>query len=500
MSGTWQTLTNAPSFAASTMLLLTDGTVMCQQFGQRYWWRLKPSPSGDYVNGTWSPLAPMNNDPLYYASAVLADGRVFVAGGELDNFVADTDLLKAQIYDPLSDAWSDIPTPAGWTNIGDAPCCVLADGRLLLGEIASSVPGAIANATALYDPRTNTWLAAGVGRVPPANGGVPTSGTTPKDDSSSEETWTLLPDGTVLTVECNKHPKAEKYLPDQDRWISAGSTASAGVDLVDAPSIEIGPALLMYDGRVFGIGASGHTALYTPPTKMTDPGTWTKGPNFPTDVSVSLMQAKDAPACLMPNGRVLCCAGPAAKNAADYPGPTHFFEFDGSVLQAVANPSNSSDAPFTGRMLLLPTGDVLFSNGSQQITIYVSDKTVVAAPAPGNISCPATVTAGQAFTVAGSGLNGASQAVSYGDDATMATNYPLVRVVYSNALTDSNDPSRTFDRVCYWRTFNHSTMGVLSTAAGSTSCQVPLSAPRGPAQLFVVANGVASAAVSITVQ
>ena len=41
-----------------------------------------------------------------------------------------------------------------------------------------------------------------------------------------------------------------------------------------------------------------------------------------------------------------------------------------------------------------------------------------------------------------------TQAVAYGDDATMATNYPLVRLISEDA------------RVHYCRTFDHSTMAV----------------------------------------
>lgn len=495
MTGKWQILLNPPPFDASTMLLLTDGSVMCQQYGSRYWWLLRPSPAGDYLNGTWSPLASMTNDPLYYASAVLADGRVFLAGGELDNFVPDTDLLKAQIYDPVTDTWADIGVPSGWTNIGDAPCCVLADGRVLLGEIARAIPGAIANATAIYDPKVNSWLEAGTGKL----AGGPAS---IKGDSSSEETWTLLPDGSVLTVECTGHPQAQRYLPSEDCWISAEPTASAGVDLVDGPSNEIGPAILMYDGRVFCIGASGHTALYTVPAKLTDLGSWTKGPDLPTDPSVKLMQAKDAPACLLPNGRVLFCAGPAAKSADDYPGPTQFFEFDGKsgFLETIDNPSDNSTGPYTGRLLLLPTGDVLFSNGTRQLCMYVTDKTVPPAAVAPVVTCPTTVTAGQSFTISGSGLNGASQAVSYGDDASMATNYPLARVVYAGALRDPNNPGQMIDRVMYWRTSGHSSMGVSKSAAASTTCQVPASAPRGAALLSVVANGIPSTPQPITIQ
>src|SRR5713226_6195592 len=80
----WQPLTNQPTFNASNALLLTDGTVMVQQIESPQWYRLTPDAFGSYVNGTWSQLASTSPDygPLYYASAVLGDGRVIVTGGE----------------------------------------------------------------------------------------------------------------------------------------------------------------------------------------------------------------------------------------------------------------------------------------------------------------------------------------------------------------------------------------------------------------------------------
>jgi len=119
--GTWQPLSNPPNFGASTMLLLTDGTVMCQESGGNNWWRLTPDSNGDYVNGSWSPLAPMKNTRLYYASAVLRDGRVFVAGGEYSN--GGSELNAAEIFEPLLNHWTSIPTPQGWTS--NRRCSVL---------------------------------------------------------------------------------------------------------------------------------------------------------------------------------------------------------------------------------------------------------------------------------------------------------------------------------------------------------------------------------------
>ena len=135
MAGTWQPLANQPSFDASTMLLLTDGTVLCQENFSKNWWRLTPDAYGNYVNGTWSPLSPMHHQRLYYASAVLSDGRVFVAGGEYSDAGGDTD--KAEIYDPVANTWTSIGNP-GWGEIGDAAASLLADGRLLAGNLVDA--------------------------------------------------------------------------------------------------------------------------------------------------------------------------------------------------------------------------------------------------------------------------------------------------------------------------------------------------------------------------
>ena len=460
MAGTWTPLTNQPTFPAGTMLLLTDGTVLAQESGGKRWWRLFPDQHGSYIKGTWSPQSEMLNSRLYFASAVLSDGRVFVAGGEYSDAGGDTN--KAEIFNPILDLWTAIPAPAGWTNIGDAPCAVLPDGRLLLGSIGDQ-------RTAIYDPSSNTWTAG-----------------PNKDDASEEETWTLLPDETVLTAECTRHPRTEKYVAAANQWVTAGATPS---DLVQASSLEIGPALLMPDGRVFATGASGHTAIYTPPNIANQPGTWSAGPDFPPDGNGKLMEAKDAPGCLMPNGRVLCVAGPAAEGGS-FPGPTQFFEFDGAGLVSTTNPPNNGGPPFVGRMLVVPTGQVLFAAGTNQIHVYTPAGNADPSWAPHITSCPHVIQAGHSYTLHGRQLNGLSQAVSYGDDASAATNYPLVRVRHLAS-----------GRVYFCRTFNHSTMGVATgTSVQHTTFKVPFGAPSGASELVVIANGIASNAWGVNVE
>lgn len=460
-SGTWQALTNQPTFNASTMILLTNGSVMVLEEGtSKRWFMLAPDHTGSYVNGTWSQLADMNHTREYFASAVLKDGRVIVAGGEYSDAGSDAD--AAEIYDPTKNTWTTITTP-GWGRLGDASACLLSDGRWLVGDILSP-------STSIYDPATGKWTATGA-----------------KAARCDEETWTLLPDGTVLTAETMNAPNAEKYAPSSGTWVSAGSTP---VDLVQASSSEIGPAILRPNGTVFCIGATGHTAIYTPPSHAADPGSWNAGPDFPQDNQQRLLKAKDAPAALLPSGNVLCVAGPAADGANDWPNPTEFFEFDGTNLVRVADPANASTVIYLGRMLLLPTGQVLYASGGQSIDVYTPTGAANASWKPVVTSAPVVMLPGGTnYTLSGRQFNGLSQAVSYGDDAQMATNYPLVRL---------RDPGS--GNVYYCRTHDHSTMAVATgSAAVSTQVDVPASVPPGQYELTVVANGIASDAVVVQV-
>jgi hypothetical protein len=81
-----------------------------------------------------------------------------------------------------------------------------------------------------------------------------------------------------------------------------------------------------------------------------------------------------------------------------------------------------------------------------------------------------------------------SQANGYGDDAQMATNYPLVRLKHGNQV-----------RFC--RTYDHSTMAV---ATGKkmvhTHFHVPGSVPLGHYELVVIANGIHSKPVKVHVK
>jgi hypothetical protein len=141
-------------------------------------------------------------------------------------------------------------------------------------------------------------------------------------------------------------------------------------------------------------------------------------------------------------------------------------------------------------MLLLPTGQVLFSIGSLNIQIYAPDGAPQPAWRPTIASCPTYLQSTHTYSLGGTQFNGLSQAVSYGDDATMATNYPLVRI-----------RNHASNRIVYCRTHDHSGLGVATgSAVQLTQFTVPTGIDTGAADLAVVANGIGSNSISVTIQ
>lgn len=49
MASPWKKLNNTPPFSVDTMLLLTDGCVMCHELETPNWHKLAPDAKGDYV-------------------------------------------------------------------------------------------------------------------------------------------------------------------------------------------------------------------------------------------------------------------------------------------------------------------------------------------------------------------------------------------------------------------------------------------------------------------
>jgi hypothetical protein len=469
--GTWTALTNQPGVAVNNPLLLTDGTVIVQQALTNNWKKLTPNSSGSYVNGTWSNIAsmPAGYNPLYFASAVLGNGKVVVTGGEylcVPGCSAVWTSLGAT-YDPATNVWTALAAP-GFTLIsglgtGDAQSVVLPDGRFMIGYLMNTQ-------MATLNPTTLAWT------VFTAPG---------KADRHNEENWTLMPEGSVLTVNAFLAASSEKYVIASNTWVTAGSTI---VDLREASSAEIGPQVLRPNGTVFVAGSTlgtgpGHSAIYTPGASATAPGSWVAGPDFVT-VTGTGYGAKDAPAALLPNGNVLTMISPG------FNAPSRFYEWDGaSLAQAPNTPRAGVDPAYVGVMLVLPTGQVLLTDQSGDVEVYTPSGTFNDAWRPTITSVPSAVQPSTTYTVSGTQFNGLSQGAAYGDDAQSATNYPIVRIT-----------NRATGHIFYCKTHDHSTMGVATgSATVSTSFDVPASIETGNSDIEVVANGIPSAMTAISV-
>ncbi len=453
----WQPLTHQPTFPAGTALLLTDGTVMVHQEdpndGYIEWYKLTPDINGSYVNGTWTQMASLasNYGPLYFASVVLSDGRIIIEGGE-QNFSQYVWTNQGAIYDPVANTWTPVNPPNGWENIGDASGIVLNNGTFMLAN-------ALTEQQALLDLSTMTYTPTGSGKF----------------DGNDEEGWALLPGGKVLTVDCYTNvndptgTNSELYNPTTGTWTSAGSTV---VQLWDSHgSYETGPMVLRPDGTVFATGANGdgagHTSVYN-----TANGTWTPGPDFPDGLDVA-----DGPAALLPDGNVLVSASPGIYNI-----PTSFFEWNGTNLIPVpATPNSPGNSSWYGRMLVLPTGQVLYTDGSDDVEIYTPTGSANPSWEATVLLNTITLARGTTITLNGRNFNGLSAACAYGDDAQCATNYPIVR--FTNIATG---------HVFYGKTHDHNTMAVGYVGPSYTHLDIPANMETGATNLQVVVNGIAS--------
>ena len=469
------------------MLLLTDGRVLVHEepnctgagcVGSDYtaWYTLTPDKSGSYINGTWTKVASLKSgyEPLFFGSAVLPDGKVVIQGGEYncpDGNCTGTWQNLGALYDPAKNTWTSTTPP--FPHVGDTESVVLPNGTWML---ASCCAIAFGDSTfplyAYFNESTLDFT-------------VESSASDGKADDFDEEGWNLLPNGKVLTVDAYttntnvNGMNSELYDPSTNKWATAGSTI---VQLWDSGcgtgngSFEVGPGVLMPNGTVFYTGGSdceaGNIATYNWST-----GTWTAQSPFPNSDA-----ANDAPASIETNGNVIVMASPYNDTFST---PSTFYEWNGTSLKTFPNPANAAnDASFAGHLLVLPTGQILFTDFTTGVEVLTTAGTYQSAWQPTITSAPSSLTPGQTYSISGTQFNGLSQGAFYGDDFQDATNYPLVRIV-------NNGTGHVF----YAKTHGHSTMGVATgTTPVSTSFDVPAGIETGPCELYVVANGIPSAA------
>lgn len=476
----WVPLADQPPFSPGTMLLESNGSVLVQAYsttggGSGTWYELSPNAQGSYVDGTWSKIAsmPAGYAPLYSASAILPSGQMIIEGGEyLGTTPAWTN--KGAIYDPVSNTWQSVAPPPGWNNIGDAQSDVFPNGAYMLAQACQNCltsDGTLSTQDAVFNPGTLGWT------VLPGTG---------KSDPNDEEGWSLLPDGKLLTVDAWAPPNTETYTQRTARWSSAGNTPAV---LPDTAAKEIGPQVVMPGGDTFVVGAgtsptqtgSSCTASTKPaPTAVYDYATrtWAAGPSIPTVNGVQYDSA-DGPGSILPDGNVLFDVSPCV-----YHSTLLFYQYDptsNTLIPVPDVPHASTDSTYFTRLLALPTGQVLFNDGSQ-VLVYTAGGTPKATWAPSITSISRRVlNPGGTARLSGTQLAGLSQGAAYGDDGQDNTNFPLVRIT-----------NRRSGVVTYARTSNWTSVSIAPGVRSSTDFSLPTTTPLGLSTLVVVANGIPS--------
>jgi hypothetical protein len=268
---------------------------------------------------SWSSTGKMLAQRGYHASALLPNGKVFVAGGA----TSGATLGSAEIYDPVTNAWSTA-APMADPRMGPI-ATLLGNGKVLL----AGTMGAPVNTAELYDPNSNAWSPAGTMSASRSNG-----------------TSTELDDGRVLFVGgsgMNPLATAEIYNPGTNSWTAAASVVT-GRSAHTATLLQNGKVLVASGFN--GGGVINSVEIYDPAAN-----TWSPGPAMATGGGYST-------ATLLQNGKVLVVGGTAG------PG--------GGIARAEIYDPASNSWSLTGSLVaprfyhtatLLPTGKVVVAGG-----------------------------------------------------------------------------------------------------------------------------------------
>jgi hypothetical protein len=360
-------------------------------------------------------------------------------------------------YSGGSFTWNPNAPPAGWVTVGDAQSVILADGRYMQANCCSGE-------SAFYNG-PNSW-------IPNSPG--------PYND---EGAYTLLPNGKVIMTDawstaCSPSFSSHLFDPTTNTWSCGPLTPS---QLWDSAGHELGPTILMYNGKSLQVGATNNTAVYNPKTNS-----WAAGPTPPGGLT-----GYDAPGALEPNGKVLLMLGPPGFVAT-----CQFMEYN-PATNSLANAPNGPACPNNGTwydyLMVLPSGQIMTTVADLPVYAYTPAPGVAAGAQPRILASVKHLTAGSVNNVLfGQQLNGLSQNNSFGDDEQSDTNFPLVRLTcVSGGCPVGN---------VYWAlTHDETTHSIAPGIIVATKYDVPASVPNGTYNLNAVANGVMSNTVVVSI-
>jgi hypothetical protein len=394
--------------------------------------------------------------------AVLPSGQIL--NYDLFHSIA-TNAGYAEKYTPSTGVWTSI-SPADGTARGTLPVLSSTQVGYELGPLIRLLDGRAlvigANQhTALYTPSSNTWapgpdmradLTGPGGTIPNALFGA--------DDAAAG----ILPNGHVfLTADAGPNPIS------LDAKTKAGS---ASVKLPTTAGLQPTWSVAQADGKKTTIPPGAVIYSVDSPTSITL-GTFNSSGNL---VTLNALRTQ---------GNIGLVLGGV------FSSPTQLFDFDPNTgtMTPIPGPPGSilpTEPAYPTRMLVLPTGQLLLSDSSNQLYVYTADGSAPASLRP--VISQVHYTDDGVFKLTGRQLNGQSAGASYGDDDQMNENYPIVRL---------QDPAT--GNVYYCRTTNWSSVAVGGNQPETVDFTLNSAVTPGSYELTVVGAGIASEAVPIRI-
>jgi hypothetical protein len=376
-------------------------------------------------------------------------------------------------------------TPAGC--LGDDPSILLSSTKILQGDLVNGN-------TYIYDAATNSWTPSGTKVYPDSSDeegwtrdsegmivnydlfqSIATNGAYAEKYNPATGMWSSispsvgtakgtipqlsgpnigyelgaslrLQDGRVLEIGATQHNAT--YNPVTNTWAAAPDTVGTLNGIASPFGSDDGPAAILPNGHVIFAADAGISAFTSsgnitagsavikgiPSTAILQVGWPVSGKGIPGGSYI--VSVDSASAVTISNAATATKSGDAISWGGTYSLPTELFEFDPSkntivqVTSALPDPNLPFEGSYPTRMLILPTGQVLFSDDSAQLWVYTSPRQANwwLRPFITNVNY---VGNGQ-FRLGGFQLDGQSAGAAYGDDDQMDANYPIIRMVNFN--------------------------------------------------------------------
>jgi hypothetical protein len=445
----WTPLTNqSPSGPNGIQIMIqgTDGSILVQSYDGQSWMKLTPDAKGSYVNGTWRTLASEPVARLYFASQILTDGRLFVAGGEYSG----PGLLPnwsntGEIYDPLADAWTVI---APYPNQPNCPFLYYVSGNTTSGS---------AQITGIYPYTTGLTVGEQV-----FGNGIAFPATIVSVDSSTQITISA-PASQTLTADVvtfNEYYQLTGCLGDDPSSLLSRGRILVG-DLVNAntyiydvarnawrPSgTKVYPAessdeegwtrtsegtIVAYD-LFQSIATNGSYAeKYNPKTgnwRSISPSDGTAQGTIP-QLSSPNLGYELGPSLRLQDGRVLEIG--ASQHTALYNPIWNTWEAGPDIsgtLNGIASPFGADDAPGA----ILPNGHVIFAADAGASQVTSSGNITVGSPVITGI--PSTAIFQVFWSVSGTGIPGGAYIASVDSPSQVTISSPATQTTSGDAIS-----------------------------------------------------------------